>query len=69
MDIDNEVSYGDEVTVPWGLGNDVHGVVEEIYGPPGRRHAVVVLSPEISGDVVAETTTISLPLAEVQRVA
>lgn len=61
----NGLSYADEVVIPWGL-DETRGTVQEIYGPPGRRHAVIVLSPETSG-VVDESTTISMPLDAVKK--
>ncbi len=64
-----EPKYGDAVVVPWGLEADVAGTVQEVYGPVGRRHVVVLLSPEVSGSVVDEPTTISLPLGAVTRVS
>lgn len=64
---DAELSYGQEVTIPWGLAA-VHGTVHEIYGPPARRHVVVRLSPEVSGDVVDEATTVSMPIDAVTPV-
>jgi hypothetical protein len=46
----------------------VHGTVHEVYGPPGHRHVVIMLTPEIS-EVVDEPTTVALPLDDVKRVA
>jgi hypothetical protein len=44
------------------------GSVHEVYGPPGHRHVVIMLTREIS-DVVDEPTTVALPLDDVRRVA
>lgn len=65
---EEELSYGDEVAIDWGL-DEVHGTVHEVYGPPGRRHVVIMLSPEVSGDIVSEPTTVSVPLDAVKRIA
>ena len=62
-----EPEYGEEVTFSLGL-EEVHGTVHEVYGPPGHRHVVIMLTPEIS-EVVDEPATVSLPLADVKRVA
>jgi len=62
-----EPEYGEEVSFPLGL-EEVHGTVHEVYGPPGHRHVVIMLTPEISG-VVDEPTTVTLPLDDVKRVA
>lgn len=66
---DTELTYGDEVLVPWGFEDDVRGTVEEIYGPPARRHVVVLLTPELSGSVVDEPSTVSMPIDAVKKVA
>ena len=42
--------------------------LHQVYGPPGHRHVVIMLTPEISG-VVDEPTTVTLPLDDVKRVA
>jgi hypothetical protein len=44
----------------------VHGTVHKVYGPPGHRHVVIMLTPEISG-VVDEPTTVTLPLDDLKR--
>lgn len=49
--------------------SEVRGKVVEVYGAPTRRHVVVELSPELSDYIVAEPTTVSLPIDEVKRVA
>jgi hypothetical protein len=64
-----ELTLGDEVLIPWGFGEDVRGTVQEIYGPPARRHVVVLLTPEISGSVVDEPSTVSMPVDAVKKVA
>lgn len=68
MATEDDLRYGDEIAIPWGL-DEVHGVVEEIYGPPLRRHVLVRLTPEVSGYVVAESTSVSLPIEDVRKVA
>jgi hypothetical protein len=40
--------------------------VAEVYGTGQRRHVVVALTPELSGYVVAEPTTVALPYNEVR---
>jgi len=62
---DNGLTYGDELVIPWGL-DETRGTVHEIYGPPARRHVVILLSSETSG-VVDEPTTISMPLDAVKK--
>ena len=37
-------------------------------GPPGHRHVVIMLTPEIS-EVADEPITVALPLDDVKRVA
>jgi hypothetical protein len=37
----NEPAYGDEVLIPWAFEKDVRGTVQEVYGPPTRRHVLV----------------------------
>jgi hypothetical protein len=37
-------------------------------GPPGHRHVVIMLTPEIS-EMVDEPITVALPLDDVKRVA
>ncbi len=64
---EDNLSYGEPVIVVWGLA-DVIGTVHEVYGPPARKHVVVKLTPELSGDVVDEPTTVSVPLDAVRRV-
>lgn len=62
----DDVQEGDEVMVPWGL-DEVRGVVVETYGPPGRPQVVVCLSPEMSGYVVDEATTVTVPRDAVRK--
>jgi hypothetical protein len=61
-----QLATGDLVIVPWGLGTVV-GRISEVYGPPTRRFAVVTLTPALSGDVVDEATTVSVPLDTLKR--
>ena len=60
------LKVGKVVIVPWGLAQ-VKGTVAEVYGSAPRIHVVIELTPEISGDVVDEPTTVSLPLDAVRR--
>lgn len=64
-----EPSYGEVVEIPWGGGRRIRGLVDEVYGPEGSRHVVVLLTPEVSGYVVDEPTTVVWPVAEVKRLA
>lgn len=57
---------GEVVVVPWGLA-EVRGTIAEIYGNAKRIHVVIELTPEVSGDVVDEPTTVSLPVDSVRR--
>lgn len=66
---DTELTYGDEVLIPWGFEDDVRGTVQEVYGPPARQHVVVLLTPELSGSVVDEPSTVSMPIDAVKKVA
>ncbi len=61
----NSLKIGDEVLIPWGLG-DVHGTVAEVYGTGSRRRVVIRLTPELSGFVVDEPTTVVFPYSEVR---
>lgn len=63
----DELSYGDEVVIPWGF-TEVHGRVAEVYGPPAQRRVLVALEPELSSYVVDEPTTVSIPLDDVKKV-
>lgn len=62
-----EFTFGEEVAITWGV-SEVRGRVVEVYGAPTRRHVVVELSPELSDFIVAEPTTVSLPVDEVKKV-
>lgn len=62
-----KLTYGEEVLIPWGL-DEVRGTVREIYGPPGREHVIIDLTPELTGTVVFEATTVSLPVGSVKKV-
>lgn len=57
---EDNLSYGEPVVVAWGLA-DVIGTVHEVYGPPARKHVVVKLTPELSGDVVDEPPSYRCP--------
>lgn len=62
-----ELHYDDEVMIQWGF-TEIRGRVAEVYGPPAQRRVVVALEPELSSYVVAEGTTVSLPLGYVRKV-
>ena len=64
--MDEALKIGEVVIVPWGLA-DVRGTVAELYGNGVLAHVVVELTPAISGDVVDEPTTVSLPVDSVRR--
>lgn len=64
----DELLHGDEVSIPWGL-DEVRGRVREVYGSPLRRHVVVELTPELSGSIVDEPTTVTMPIDAVRKVA
>ena len=64
-----DLEFGDEVLIPWGFEVDVRGTVREVYGPPARRHVVVLLTPEVSGAIVDEPSTVSMPIDSVKKVA
>lgn len=65
----DDLAFGDEVLIPWGFEDDVRGTVQEIYGPPGRRHVVVLLTPGLSGAIVDGPSTVSMPIDAVKKVA
>lgn len=65
---DNGLAYGDEVIIPWGL-HEVRGTIREVYGTPPHVHVVVELTPELSGSIVDEPTTVALPIDAVRKVA
>lgn len=64
-----DLRYGDEVLIPWGPATEVRGTVQEVYGPPARRHVVILLTPELTGSVVDEPSTVSMPIDAVKKVA
>jgi hypothetical protein len=59
----SQVSIGNRVRVPWGLGS-IEGIVRGIHGPRGHLFALVAL-PESSGED-EEATTVSVPLSDLQ---
>jgi hypothetical protein len=61
---DVRLNPGDEVVIPWGV-TEVQGAVAEVYGPVGQRKVVVNLTPELTGSVVGEATTVVVPLESV----
>lgn len=63
-----EPSPHDRVLIPFGLGGQVEAEVEYVYGPPTLRHVLVLLTPEVSSEVVAEPTTMSVPIASVRQI-
>ena len=63
-----EPLYGEIVEIPWGPMHTVRATVHEVYGQPGRRHVVVLLTPEVSGYIVDKPTTLSLSIDKVTRV-
>jgi hypothetical protein len=58
---------GTNVQVDLGLAGDVVAEAVEAYGPPGQRRVLVRLTPELSGDLVAEPVVMSLPEAAVRQ--
>jgi hypothetical protein len=67
--VNEDLAFGDEVLIPWGFEEDVRGTIQEVYGPPARRHVVVLLTPQVSGAVVDEPSTVSMPIDAVKKVA
>ena len=65
--VGTELHYDDEVMIQWG-STEVRGRVAEVYGPQALRRVVVALEPELSSYVVAEPTTVALPIADVRKV-
>ena len=61
---ESRLGPGTEVVIPWGL-TEVRGTVAEIYGPENRRKVVVVLTPELTGSIVDEATTVVVPIDSV----
>jgi hypothetical protein len=64
----DDLAPGTRIRVPFGL-DEVEGEVDHVYGPPARRHVLVWLTPEVSGEVVAEPITISVPVEAVSEVS
>lgn len=64
----DELNHGDEVVIPWGL-TEVRGRIAEVYGPLGHRRVIVSLEPALSDYVVDVPTTVSIPIADVKKVA
>lgn len=63
----DELHYGDLVAFRWGTG-EVNGTVRELYGHKEDRRVVLTLTPEISGYVVDEPTTVALSVEDVRKV-
>lgn len=63
-----EPMYGEIVEIPWGPRDAVRATVHEVYGQADRHHVVVLLTPEVSGYIVAESTTLSLHISKVKKV-
>jgi hypothetical protein len=61
-------AFGEEVTFSVGLA-EVRGPVHEVYGPPAGGTSSSSSPPEVSGEMFDEPTMVSLPLADVKRVA
>ena len=59
-----EFKAGDKVSFLWGTAK-VYCTVLELYGEGIRARALLELTPEVSGEVVDERTTVALPLEEV----
>jgi len=64
--MNQQLKLGEVVVVPWAIA-EVQGTIAEISGSATRAHVVVELTPEVSGEVVDEPTTVSLPLESVRR--
>jgi hypothetical protein len=63
-----KLQYGDLVVFQWGTG-EVQGTVRELlYGRDEDRRVVLTLTPEISGYVVDEPTTVALSVNDVRKV-
>jgi hypothetical protein len=58
-------TLGDVVLITWGVA-ETRGRVIEVYGAAGHRQVVLELTPELSGDMFVEPTTVSLPIDEVR---
>ncbi len=60
----------DEEIVEFVFGADwAKATVEEVYGPPGRRHVLLRFTREVTGTLVEDGATASLPLEFVRRLA
>lgn len=59
------IGAGMTVVIPWGVG-EVRGTALEVYGTEPRAQVVVELTPELSGYVVDEPTTVTVPLSAVR---
>ena len=57
----NSLEVGDAVVIPWSIA-EIRGTVAEVYGPANDRRVVVALTPEMSGFVVDEPTTVAFPI-------
>lgn len=64
----NDLTFGEEVLIEWGI-EEVRGRVHEVYGAAPRKYVVVELTPELSGSIVDEPTTVTVPLGSVKKVA
>lgn len=64
-----KLDQGTKVWVAFGLEGDVLAEVVEVYGPPHRKHVLVRLTPELSGDVVGEPVSFSVPEDSVRESA
>ena len=56
------------VEVPWGFEFSVRGTVHEVYGFDDDLRVVVLVTPELSGQVVDEPTTVVWPISRVKRI-
>ena len=65
---ENRLSFGEVVIIPWGL-EEVRGTVHEVYGTAPRVYVVVELTPELTGSIVDEPTTVTVPFDAVKKVA
>jgi hypothetical protein len=64
--VSEKLTVGERVVIPWGV-DDVEGTVAEVYGVGPAERVVVSLTPEASGYVVDEPTTVTLPAHAVRR--
>jgi hypothetical protein len=65
--VKDTLQYGDLVVFRWGAAEE-QGTVRELYGRADDRRVVLDLTPEISGYVVDEPTTVALPVGKVRKV-